>query len=75
MLFYKKETLYLSGTYWNFNVYKIQNGVRPFRSILLRKKIFINKISDYSDLYSFGYLVEKVVIIDKLYLKDFNYNE
>lgn len=60
MLFYKKETLYLSGTYWNFNVYKIQkNGSRPFRSILLRKKIFINKISDYSDLYSFGYLVEK----------------
>lgn len=38
------------------------------------KKIFINKISDYSDLYSFGYLVEKV-IIDKLYLKDFDYNE
>ena len=23
------------------------------------KKNFINKISDYSDLYSFGYLVEK----------------
>lgn len=59
MLFYKKETLYLSGTCWNFNVYKIQNGARPFRSILLRKKIFINKISDYSDLYSFGYLVKK----------------
>lgn len=75
MLFYKKETLYLSGTYWNFNVYKIQNGASPFRSILLRKKSFINKISDYSDLYSFGYLVEKIVIIDKLYLKDFDYNE
>ena len=60
MLFYKKETLYLSGIYWNFNVYKIQkNESRPFRSILLRKKIFINKISDYSNLYSFGYLVEK----------------
>lgn len=59
MLFYKKETLYLSGIYWNFNVYKIQNGARPFRSILLRKKSFINKISDYSDLYSFGYLVKK----------------
>ena len=59
MLFYKKETLYLSGTYWNFNVYKIQNGASPFRSILLRKKTFINKISDYSDLYSFGYLVKK----------------
>ena len=60
MLFYKKETLYLSGIYWNFNVYKIQkNGSRPFRSILLRKKIFINKISDYPDLYSFGYLVKK----------------
>lgn len=38
-------------------------------------KNFINKISDYSDLYSFGYLVKKVVIIDKLYLKDFDYNE
>ena len=52
MLFYKKETLYLSGTYWNFHVYKILNGASPFRSILLRKKNFINKISDYSDLYS-----------------------
>ena len=59
MLFYKKETLYLSGTYWNFNVYKIQNEAKPLRSILLRKKNFINKISNYFDLYSFGYLVEK----------------
>lgn len=39
MLFYKKETLHLSSIYWNFNVYKIQNGVSPFRNILLRKKI------------------------------------
>lgn len=61
MLFYKKELLYLLGNCWNIRIYDMEDGkfirLRGFSS---SKILFLGKMSNYSNIYSLGYLSKKI---------------